>query len=53
MIIHMAVRTDQAPGKPARYVALCGYESSDKKEFRFLDYIKVTCKKCLERYKNE
>lgn len=44
---HLLVRTEHVPGEPARYLALCGYESGEKKDFA-VTLAKVTCEACHE-----
>lgn len=53
MTIHWCMMTGNAPGEQEEYRATCGYTSTNKKEFRFDDLKRVTCKECLERYFQE
>jgi len=50
MTIHWCVRTEHGPEQADQYVAMCGYESGVRKEFRFDSLVKVTCEECLKRY---
>ena len=46
---HFAVIIMYAPGEQTVYTALCGYESTEQKEFRTDGMGRVTCDKCKER----
>lgn len=49
--IHQIVRVDVELGRPARFHALCGYVSTDKREFRKekQGLEKLTCAPCIVR----
>ncbi len=46
---HYPVRTDTTPGKPTRYTGLCGYTSTNAKEFCNPAHPeKATCEGCRD-----
>lgn len=50
---HWPIRQDNEPGHATVYVASCGYESTNKKEFvdeRRHGLDDVTCQACKEKY---
>ncbi len=52
MSIHFLIRLEMSPGKPDRYYAPCGYDSTNAKEFTRADkpsIEKVTCVVCLRK----
>lgn len=53
---HWPFRQDNEPGSATVYVATCGHESADKKEFvddRRHGMNEVTCQACKDRYSSK
>jgi len=49
---HMVTMTATRPGEPTVYRAICGYESTNAKEFTNPmtgTWAQVSCEKCLEK----